>query len=322
MIWSLRRLTLPWLVLVSAIASAADAPVSAPRVEDELTEILIRVSEPRYVAPTRRDSIGRIWAPVMINGRGPFRLVLDTGATHSAITAEVAAELGLSLTENPPVLLRGVTGTATVPTVKVDSLVVGDLLLTGSRLPIVINALGGAQGILGTEGLEGMRIRIDFRADEISIARSHEQQAPAGYYTLPIQLSPNRLPLVDANIGGIRAKAIIDTGGQASIGNNALRDAILKSHFHPEATADEIIGATDDVQEGEGYPAPSVEIGELQVKGAHVTFGDMHIFEHWKLTDQPAMIIGMDTLGLLDTLIIDYKLSQMQVRLVKPNKTR
>jgi hypothetical protein len=34
----------------------------------------------------------------------------------------------------------------------------------------------------------------------------------------------------------------------------------------------------------------------------------LHIFDHWKLTKEPAVLIGMDVLGLLDTLIIDYRL--------------
>ena len=47
--------------------------------------------EPRYVAPTLRDRIGRVWAPVYINGQGPLRLVLDTGASASAVTVGTAA---------------------------------------------------------------------------------------------------------------------------------------------------------------------------------------------------------------------------------------
>ena len=69
---------------------------------DELTEIMVEAREPRYVSPTRRDQIGRIWAPVMINGRGPFRLVLDTGASHSAVTALVALALGIPTDRSPP----------------------------------------------------------------------------------------------------------------------------------------------------------------------------------------------------------------------------
>jgi len=34
---------------------------------------------------------------------------------------------------------------------------------------------------------------------------------------------------------------------------------------------------------------------------------------------QPAILIGMDTLGLLDTLIIDYRRHELQIRLAQKN---
>src|ERR1700730_7918469 len=79
---------------------AAPAPNAAPI--EVLADIMVEAPEPRYVSPTRRDQIGRIWAPVMINGHGPFRLVLDTGASHSAVTALVALALGIPTNESPP----------------------------------------------------------------------------------------------------------------------------------------------------------------------------------------------------------------------------
>ena len=51
------------------------------------------------------------------------------------------------------------------------------------------------------------------------------------------------------------------------------------------------------------------------MQGSHITFGDMSIFEHWGMTREPAILIGMDTLGLLDTLIIDYRRRELQLRL-------
>ena len=63
--------------LASPVA-ASSAPVEQP-----IPEVQIFAPEPRYVAPTLRDRIGRIWAPVYLNGKGPYRLVLDTGASTS-----------------------------------------------------------------------------------------------------------------------------------------------------------------------------------------------------------------------------------------------
>ena len=79
------------------LAATSVPPVPEPAVSDApapLEDIAVTAAEPRYVAPTRRDRIGRIWAPVYINGHGPLRLVLDTGASRSAIVERVAVQLG------------------------------------------------------------------------------------------------------------------------------------------------------------------------------------------------------------------------------------
>jgi hypothetical protein len=280
----------------------------------ELEEIVVVAPEPRFVAPTRRDRIGRIWAPVEINGRGPFRLVLDTGATRSAITAGVAAQLGLPLQQNGHTLLRGVTGSANVATVPVHSLAVGELLLEPRTMPIVPDALGGAEGVLGTEGLFDKRILIDFRNDRITIRRSHEEPAPAGFVTIPVEFLRGHLMVVAARMGGVAVKAIIDTGGQATIGNLALRDALLRSHRTERPPTDQITGATDDVQSAERYTMPPIALGGVEVRQGALSFGDMVIFDYWKLTREPAMLVGMDVLGVLDTLIIDYPRHELQVR--------
>jgi hypothetical protein len=317
----------PWaasaaLVLVPTW-SAGDEPapglLSPPPAESlptpvELPQVQITAPEPRYVAPTRRDRIGRIWAPVMINGRGPFRLVLDTGASHSGVTGRVAETLGLPLDQSPPVMLRGVTGSAEVPTIRVESLVVGDLILRPAILPIVIDALGGAEGILGTEGLEDKRIFIDFRHDLITITRSHSERAGLDFITVPMLRSRLGLVMLKAYVGGVPVKAILDTGGQATIGNWAMRNALLR-HDRGAARPERIIGVTTDEQDGESYSTPPIEFGAVRIQGARVTYGDMRIFEHWKLNDEPVVLIGMDAIGLLDTVIIDYRRRELQIRM-------
>jgi Aspartyl protease len=277
-------------------------------------EVVVEGPDPQFVAPTRRDRIGRIWAPVYINGRGPFRLVLDTGASHSVITAGVAEALGIQ-PQQRAALLRGVTGSATVAAVRIDSLRVGDLMMNSTSLPIVPDVFGGAQGVLGPEGLADKRILIDFVGDQIIIARSKGERAPPGFLTVPVQLSAPRLLVVDARVGGIRTQAIIDTGGQGTLGNVALREALARKPPAGNVPRDEVVGATDDVQLGDRMLTPVIDLGPVQVRNAHVTYGDMYIFEHWKLNRHPAMLIGMDVIGVFDTLIIDYRRHELQVRM-------
>jgi len=307
-----------------ASAPATDPAIPAPALQqaEELTEIVVHSTEPRFVLPTRRDQIGRIWAPVYINGQGPFRLVLDSGANHSGITAQVAQTLGLPLDSTQQVMLRGVTGSAAVPTVRVESFSVGDLQEGAERLPIVIDALGGAEGILGTDRMQNRRISIDFRHDRISIARSKGEHAEAGYRVIPFETMRGNLLVVDASVGGVRTKAIIDTGGQVTIANLALRAALEHRRAQLRGTVTQIEGVTTDIQAAAEISTPPLHIGgvdadggSIEIRYRNVSYGDMKIFEHWRLTDEPAMLVGMDALGWLDTLVIDYRRHELQIRM-------
>jgi len=281
---------------------------------EELAGILVEAPEPRYVAPTRRDQIGRIWAPVFINGRGPFRLVLDTGASHSAVTAMVALALGLPTDKSAPVTLRGVTGSATVPTIQVDTLSVGDVAVDSPILPIVPDAMGGAQGVLGSEGLANKRIYIDFRHDQISITYSHGDKATHGFISIPFHSMHGQLIVIDAAVGDVRTKAIVDTGGQTTIANLALRDALSRLNQAGTGKPDQIMGATMAVESGTLIATPAIQLGSIKVIDPGVTFADMYIFKQWKMTHEPAILIGMDALGVLDTLVIDYRRHELHLR--------
>jgi len=304
------------LILSRAAAASTEslpgvAPATAALPEEPLQEVTVTALEPRYVAPTLRDRLGRIWAPVYLNGKGPYRLVLDTGASNSAVVATVAADLGLPLTGS--MMLHGVTGSATVPFVTVDTFVVGDMESHAKLLPIVPDALGGADGVLGTEGLVDKRIFIDFRHDKITIMHSKSARAPYGYATIPLTLTSNGLLMATAHMGGIRVKAIIDTGGQATVANSALLAALHGRHRPTDYHASLITGATDDVQAGRDMPAPPVDLGPVVIEAGYITVSDLDIFERWHMTKEPAMLVGIDTLGTLDVLVIDYRRMELQI---------
>jgi len=296
-----------------AIDIATRAQVApAPGAAGQPAEIVVEAPEPRFVAPTRRDKIGRIWAPVMINGRGPFRLVLDTGASRSAVNAQVAEAIGIAPDPTQAVLLRGVTGIVAVPTIRVDSFSVGDVIVTPAVLPILADALGGADGILGTEGFGDKRVYIDFRHDLITVTHSPATRPRPGFISVPLERSGAGLLIVSAHVGGVRVHAIIDTGGQSTIGNEAMRQALVRRRAH--GTHSEVIDVTNATQDGESFPSPTIELGSLEIQGTRITYGDMHIFEHWHLIKEPALLIGMDAIGLLDVFIIDYRRHELQLR--------
>ncbi len=296
-----------------SVPASVPSPAATPATADTIQEVLIEAPEPVYVAPTLRDRIGRIWAPVRINGKGPFRLVLDTGASNSAVTAHVAESLGLTQDQSLTVRVHGVTGSAVVPAIRVARLEVGEMYIDSSTLPIVPDAFGGAEGVLGREGLLDKRIFADFGADRLVISRSHGDRAKVGYNIVPLKVTREGLLAADVRIGTTKVRAIIDTGGQQTVGNIALRDALMR-RAPIDSRDEDIIGVTLDLQHGTNIRVPPLSFGTLTLRGVRVTFSDVFLFEHWKFDTEPTILIGMDVLGLFDKLIIDYKMHEMQIR--------
>jgi len=62
------------------------------------------------------------------------------------------------------------------------------------------------------------------------------------------------------------------------------------------------------------FVSPPIVLGGIEIRGARITYGEVRIFEHWHLAGEPALLIGMDALGLLDALIIDYRRRELQLR--------
>jgi hypothetical protein len=158
-------------------------------------------------------------------------------------------------------------------------------------------------------------VYIDFRHDLIIISRSHDRPAAAGFMTVPFRLEHGRLLVADVQLGWVHAKAIIDTGGQITVANLALRDALVRRNSKEHFSVDQIEGVTHEIQLGEGRSAPPIQFGPIEIHTRRMTFADTRIFEYWKMTKEPTVAIGMDALGLLDTLIIDYRRHELMLRM-------
>ncbi|HTE42130.1 MAG TPA: aspartyl protease family protein, partial [Steroidobacteraceae bacterium] len=159
-------------LLLPLCSFAQTPPTSGPENAPTLRpSVVVEDEGPRYVAPNTLDRIGRIWAPVTIDGKGPYRLVLDTSGNSSAVIPAVVTSLGATA-RSEQVKLIGVTGTALVPVIHVSSMEVGELALGSAKLPVVADVFGGAEGVLGPKALADKRLFIDFRNDQIRITRS------------------------------------------------------------------------------------------------------------------------------------------------------
>jgi hypothetical protein len=294
--------------LLRGLAFASDSITVAPPAQD------------LFALPNRRDHTDRIIAAVMINGRGPFRFMLDTGANQTVLAESVLQRLELPLDSDTRIAVVGVSGSALVPSAHIDRLDAGALHLVNVQLPVLGGRVfDGIDGILGTDGFENKKLSADFINGQFSIAQSQGLGAPLRFSVVPLQFLPQRtpsqrLPVVDGYVGHVRTKAIIDTGGTHTLGNRALLNALNEGRSDPLAQSDtHIVDATQALQPATVGRVPQIRLGESNIENLTVTFGEFHVFDTWGLQDQPALLIGMDVLGSLAELNIDYRRRELDM---------
>jgi hypothetical protein len=272
--------------------------------------------EPLFAAPTRLDRIGRVMTHVKVNGKGPFRFVIDTGASRSTLAPHLARALDLKPSVGRNVMLNGVTGAAEVTTVAVDSLEIGALRFEKQDLPVIFTSImGNADGILGVAGFQDQRIDVDFKRDRVSVTESNGRRPHYSMVTARATRNTNGLMIVDVRVGRhIRAKAVIDTGAERTLGNLALQNAMNKHRRKKrEVVLAMVHGATPDITDGDVQEVKEATIGDMTLSNLEVIFADFHVFKLWGLDQEPAMLIGMDMLGVLERLVIDYRRNEVSM---------
>lgn len=286
----------------------ADAAIPTPALAGDPGE-----EEPRDVllaAPTTKDRIGRIMVKVMVNGQGPFPFVVDTGASHSTVSPSLIKTLGLAPNEASRIQLDGITGSAMVPGVMVTSLQAGTWTIQDTPMPVLwAPVMGGAEGILGAAGLSEQSLMIDFIHDRVVIANAVDYSLrKSGLRVHGVRLTDGLLT-VDSQVDGIHLKAVIDTGAERTLCNLPLQKALLQREGKDKGVArvTSVYGATKDTVQGQIIQAPVVSVGTLRVANMDVVCGKFHIFDVWGMADKPAMVLGMDVLGTVNALGIDFK---------------
>ena len=264
----------------------------APNIAGEATEILALQEE--------RNK--RLTVPVLIEGAGPYNFMIDTGSQATAVTHEINESLGL----NPKgtATLVGMASTRNVDLVEVESLKVGSHEVFDLVSPVLNKTHVGADGIIGLDSLQDFRVLIDFRDESIAVEDVTKLKNARRGFEIVVRARPQlgQLLITDAMVEGVKATVIIDTGAQASLANNALKDRIRAKRAQEVITTDvngaELVGELSYVR--------SLTIEGLSLKNVPLAFADAPAFEALGLKDQPVLSLGMSHLKMFDRVAIDF----------------
>lgn len=164
----------------------------------------------------------RMLIPVMINGKGPFTFVFDTGGGRTnTITPEAAKKLELVLVEGIPVKGAGSNRALSWKT-KVDQYLVGNLVLKDQSFTVIdLSSIKKAfnfqnlDGIIGLDVLKKAVACIDFDKQILKLSSGEINCFDTKGVVLPFELD-GRTPAIAGSISGIPGKIVIDTGDRSA----------------------------------------------------------------------------------------------------------
>ncbi|NVD45926.1 aspartyl protease family protein [Qipengyuania atrilutea] len=268
--------------------------------------LLITLAATTFAAPALAEeplevlSNGLPIGEVMIEEHGPYRFIVDTGASNTNILPQLRSALPDVGEPVSSQSLEGAGGAAQVEAVKLSSVTVQGRTHTDMLAfllpPGPVDALE-VDGVLGADILSQYVLEIDVPNRTWSLAERPSSAFEARTIApIPIHIDEAGAPIVTVAIGGWSMSALVDTGARGTVLNWA---AARLLGFAPEdpalATAGAAKGAT--VQSGtllKSTIVPEVRIGDCSWTNAKVRIGDLPIFQVIGFADTPALILGMD----------------------------
>lgn len=259
------------------------------------------------------DMYGRPTAKVMINGKGPFQFMVDTGSTTTVIAARLVETLATPSLGSVTVI--GTTGTTTAPLVNLGYLSTG--AVRKDNLPVAVlpdNEFLREDGILGADVFLGRRLVFDIRDKVVRIEPTKRRIRPTLYGNMRVR--NGLLAEVEGRIGDVGAKFMLDTGAQDCIANMALSEALLRIHPRLKRVDNaRVFGVTGHMVVGQFIGLPRVDLKAFTVRDAGCVAADAPIFAQWGLVKEPAMIVGVSLLSRLDSFSIDYGAKEFDAKL-------
>jgi hypothetical protein len=262
---------------------------------------------------TARMVSTRMTVEVGINGRGPYRFLVDSGADTSVVGVRIARNLQLPAAS--PAVLHGMTGSARVARVSVDQLRLGPSDIPRLTLPVLKEEDLGAHGIVGIDALVEQRLMLDF---EKRLIKVEDARLPVVEYDGTIVVRARRqrgqLILTQVTANEFPIEAVIDTGSEITIGNLALRDKLIRGNRGKFITVP-VTGVTGVTINLQLARIAELKLGTVTLRDVPMAFADVPPFTVFDLDDGPALLLGTDLLETFRRISLDFRARKVRFQL-------
>lgn len=260
-----------------------------------------------------RQSNTRLTVEVGVNGRGPYRFLVDSGADTSVVGLRIAHDLALPLIS--PAILNSTTARHLVDRVKIDELTLGPSRIRDLQLPALREKDVGGDGLIGIDALVNQRLMMDFESQLIKVedARIPVRSEP-GEIVITARRKRGQLILTQVRAACFPLDAVIDTGSEVTIGNSALRQRLLgnrrgRSWMVPAT------GVTGVTVKMEMTVIRELQIGPMTLYDVPIAFADVPPFKLFGLGKEPALLLGTDLLETFRRVSLDFRARKARFQL-------
>ena len=128
------------------------------------------VEEPRIGFSFVRDSL--VVVPVILNGHGTYRFLLDTGATHSILSSRVADQLNIPAGRSESLITAAGSVPVTIRTM--ETVQIGNVRIIQMQIAVAdfeLLRVLHVDGIIGADYLRQFKVSIDYTQRVLSIRR-------------------------------------------------------------------------------------------------------------------------------------------------------
>lgn len=265
-----------------------------------------------FPAPAAELALGRSergypLIEVAVNGKGPFTMILDTAAGLTTVSTGLKDELELILLGRSPQPMQLAGGAEPI-----DLYTLGFVSLAGMPAPAPITVIldaplkyvKPARGILGMNVLARFSVDIDQPNRRMILSDLGTPPPPgADWQMAPFTPRYDDFIVVDVEISGVKAKAVIDTGANGTVVNDKLAAALGIVEGAPDVKRGRILVGGGATLKGKAGP---LALGKARWSEIEVQATQLPLFKAMEVDDGPAMILGNNALSTI-RLFIDYK---------------
>ena len=260
----------------------------------------------------------RLSVDVLVNGRGPYKFIVDSGADTSVVGLRIARDLELPL--GTPTILNGMTERNIVDRVKVAELTLGPTTVRDLELPALRETDVGGDGMVGIDALTQQRLMMDFEKKLIKVEDARVPPKPLpGEIVVTARRYRGQLILTHVTAAGFPLDAVIDTGSEITIGNMALRDKLIRGNRDKFVTIN-VMGVTGVTRPLQLAKIGELDLGPVVLRDVPMAFADVPPFKMFGLSKEPALLLGTDLLETFRRISLDFRARKVRFQLRSCNE--